>query len=264
MRIGIQDGDYIIHTVSNLALKAIKLDSGITTIHCHRDEVIEKFNLLMDKINSYINCDRHIFCFSDSKNFRTLIYPEYKDNREYKEIFHIVKKQLKDYIVNNYTSCQKPYLEADDIQGIVAGYHQSREDREVIIVSIDKDLRTIKGKHFNPDKPELGIESVNYYEADLNLWTQVLAGDKADGYKGCWQYGDKSANEFLKKHFKFLGFDEEMHNLVKKEFIEKGHSEEYFYQMARCARILRYEDYDYEQSKIKLWLNEYENTEEQA
>ncbi len=65
---------------------------------------------------------------------------------------------------------------------------------EKIIVSLDKDMKTIPGFHYNQKHPELGIFEVTPKEADEWHLIQTLAGDQTDGYAGCPGIGMEKAS----------------------------------------------------------------------
>ena len=81
---------------------------------------------------------------------------------------------------------------------------------------------------------------------------QTLIGDRVDGYEGCKGIGDVTARKILGE----IGEKslEEMWDLVKKTFEEKGFTEADALRNARMARILRVEDYDFKKKEVKLWL----------
>jgi hypothetical protein len=64
------------------------------------------------------------------------------------------------------------------------------QGEDTIICSIDKDLRTIPGKHYNLDSGV--VDEVTRHDAWHNFWSQVLTGDSTDnieGLKGCGKVG---------------------------------------------------------------------------
>ena len=82
---------------------------------------------------------------------------------------------------NNYDSISFPACEGDDVCGIFAT--QSLNKDAVVILSGDKDLRTIPGiHHFIHDE---STEVVNEKSADYNWMYQTLTGDMTDGFGGC-------------------------------------------------------------------------------
>ena len=68
-----------------------------------------------------------------------------------------------------------PGIEGDDIIGL---YLQEGD----VVVSGDKDMRTLAGAHLLPDGT---IEMVSEFQANRKLYEQILTGDTSDGYKGC-------------------------------------------------------------------------------
>ena len=83
-----------------------------------------------------------ILFFSDSKNFRKKISPDYKGHRNRKKPCGY-KRVIRDLRINYEVIVMKT-LEADDAMGIYATAHPGN-----IIVSPDKDMRQIPGKLYN-------------------------------------------------------------------------------------------------------------------
>ena len=80
--------------------------------------------------------------FSDSKNFRKKIFPDYKGHRNRKKPCGY--KRVISGLKIEYDVIVMPQLEADDAMGIFATKFEGN-----IIVSPDKDMRQIPGKLYN-------------------------------------------------------------------------------------------------------------------
>ena len=122
-----------------------------------------------------------------------------------------------------------------------------------VVVSGDKDMRTIPTWHcFIIDD---SIEFVDNQKADLNFCTQVLTGDKSDGYIGCKGVGAVKASRILdgKKNIS------SMWEAVLQEYQRNGYTIEDAYHQSRLARILREGEYDYKKQEPKLWSYKYEH-----
>ena len=133
-------------------------------------------------------------------------------------------------------------LEADDVIGI---YMTRPNNTTKIAVSTDKDMKTIPGVHWNPDKQEL-VE-ISEREADYNFYLQVLTGDSTDNYQGCPGVGPKTAEKILA----------DINPNEYWEIITDAYRDRDCYgelTMARLARILRWKDYDWKKKIPKLWL----------
>ena len=113
------------------------------------------------------------------------------------------------------------------------------------MVTIDKDLKTIPGLHFDPGNPDDGIYEVTQEQADYNHLFQSLTGDLVDGYKGCPGVGPVKAARILEKDPCWAS--------VVAAYNEKGISEEDALVQARVARILRWGEYNMEKKETRLW-----------
>jgi DNA polymerase-1 len=139
-------------------------------------------------------------------------------------------------------------LEADDLIGMAASSAVSSE-LSPIIVSIDKDFKTVPCRLYNPDKPELGVIEITSEQADYWFMYQTLTGDSADNYKGCPGVGPKKAEKLLED--KTTLYD--MWQVVLKAYDSSGLSSRHALTQARVARILRYGEYNFGMGKVKLW-----------
>lgn len=182
-----------------------------------------------------------ILALTDSANWRAAYYPDYKATRK-KSRKPVGFKALKDWLKANHKCVQKPGLEADDVCGWLA---TKPGKIKRIIVSVDKDLKTIPGWLFNPDKDE-APNLITPDMADYNHMFQTLVGDKTDNYMGCPGIGPVKARAIL---------DEAGGNLWKavvKTFEAQGFTAEDAFANAAAARILRYGELDLATQKL-IW-----------
>ena len=174
--------------------------------------------------------------FSDSKNFRKKIYPDYKGHRNRKKPcgYRRVITELE----KRYKVVRIPELEADDAMGIYATFEPGN-----IIVSPDKDMRQIPGKLYNLE------ETVEVTEDEGMRWhlIQTLAGDQTDGYGGVPGIGVKRAIALLDK-------DGYTWDTVVKAFKSKELDEDVALMNARLAKILTHTDYDAINKRVIPWL----------
>jgi DNA polymerase-1 len=145
--------------------------------------------------------------------------------------------------MSEYPSVSKKGLEADDVMGILSTKFKGR----AVIVSIDKDMKTIPGKfyHLHPDKTGTWHET-SEKDADYSFLLQALMGDAVDGYGGVPGIGPKTADKLLKKHGAVW-------KTVEDAYIKAGLTKEDALVNARMARILRQEDWDFEKEEVRLW-----------
>lgn len=210
--------------------------------------ILEEFDVDMEK-----DC---AFCFSTDRNggFRRGVLPSYKTNRDGKAR-PVALKFLREKLMSGrsvipaHSVYLRPGLEADDCLGILSTQKSYQKGRQKIIVSIDKDMKSLPGYFYNIGHPEEGVLFVSEEEADHWFMKQTLMGDTTDGYGGCPGVGPKGADKVL-ADCKSLS---EMWAAVVKAYDKAGLSEEYAIQQARVARILRAEDYDFHNKQVKLW-----------
>ena len=185
--------------------------------------------------------------FTGPHNFRYSVLPSYKSGRTkgkplaYWETVRAVQQQFECQTVDG--------LEADDLMGILATTPRYEDS---IVVTLDKDLKTIPGRHYNPtkdDKPRV----VTLPEADHYWLYQTLIGDTTDGYKGCPKIGPKTAEKILGRPSLIEGATGALWGRVVQTYQAAGLGPSAALQQARVARILRRSDYDRDTKTILLW-----------
>jgi DNA polymerase-1 len=230
------DADYIVYKSCAAAETEVDFGDDVILVTSNFSDAykatIGELTKIRDKFGSFSDL---ILFFSDTKNFRKKIMPEYKGHRNRKKPcgYKRVIKALKD----NYEVIVMPELEADDALGIYATKNSGN-----IIVSPDKDMKQIPGKLYNLD------EEFTITEAEGAKWhlIQSLAGDQTDGYSGVPGIGVKRAETLFNKE----GYS---WKTVVKAFVDKGLNEYTAITNARLARILTVDDYDFTNNRPELW-----------
>lgn len=216
----------------------------------------------IDRWMADIDADSFTICLSDDfTNFRKGIDPTYKGNRTSTER-PLILYQLKAWLAERFPHDRRRTLEADDVMGILAT-EPHRGHR--IIVSQDKDMKTIPGLLYRPfeDKPE--IETISQDEADHYHLYQTLTGDAVDHYPGCPGVGKMKAEVALRTLTGVMPVHREITrgprkgtivteyepaemdtpwDVVVSLYLKAGLTAQAALVQARLARILRNEDWD--------------------
>ncbi|MFN3914749.1 MAG: hypothetical protein ACK4K3_07500 [Aquabacterium sp.] len=264
--IALLDADIIAYKLASTAQRSYKFP-GLE----EPAVVCEDFDTLPQRIDQEVNelvrtlkATGIIVCLScpPESNWRRGVYPAYKHNRlGVAKPVHL--QAVKDYMAEAYPSYRKDTLEADDIMGILStmkglprGFLEQHPEFDAkarkVIVSEDKDMKTIPGWLFNPakdSKPRL----ITQDEADYWHLYQTLIGDATDGYPGCPGIGPKKAEAILFGRSPPWGTPGEAWEGVKAAFEAKGLTEEDALIQARIARICRHSDYDFKKKEVILW-----------
>lgn len=240
MTIALIDGDILAYQASVVSERETDWGDGLWTLHAWEEEAIAAFQTQLNGILNKLGTESFIIAFSDSKNWRKDVLPTYKSNRA-----NTRKPMLLKFIrgwANDRFVCKTiENLEGDDVLGITATQVPLGD---YVICTIDKDLKTIPGKHYNFGKDE--IFEIDQDTADYWHMIQTLTGDTTDGYAGCKGVGIKTAEKLL--------LDVSSHNrwdVVVKTYEKAGLGEEEALVQARVARILRADDYV--NGEVKLW-----------
>lgn len=181
----------------------------------------------IDEILAATGCTEYEVWLSGSNNFRYLVYPEYKANRigGYRPKW---EKEVKDYLKITHNAQTIEGAEADDALG-------SRQTEDTIIVTNDKDLKMIKGQHYDPVKKLLF--TVSPEEATRWFYYQCLVGDRVDNLFGVVGIGPKKAAAILDA----CSNEEEMFQAVMGLYS----CEEEFLMQAKCLYIWHKENDEY-------------------
>jgi DNA polymerase-1 len=264
------DADVVAYNAAASNEVATNWGDGYWTWHCDENAVKASVLEILDRYMDELKGTAMKLCLTDSEgNFRFDVLPSYKGNR--KSIKKpLVLKAIKQWLIDEHEAYFRPGLEGDDCMGILATANVIKGEK--VIVSIDKDMKTIPGLFCH--RLEDGIMEITEAEADYWHLYQTLIGDTTDGYAGCPGSGPMAAEKALKN---LLGVEPYEHTLksgprkgqtetrwqevemgdfwsvVVSHFNAAGLSEQDALQQARVARILRASDYDFKNKKPILW-----------
>tara|TARA_R100000152_G_C6747933_1_gene171503 strand:+ start:408 stop:1160 length:753 start_codon:yes stop_codon:yes gene_type:complete len=239
-RVLLIDGDVVAYKTACATEKATHWGDDIWTLHCDAQEARGYAEGLMMDYLTELEADEYRIALSDISNFRKRINPDYKSNRKNRRK-PLCYNEIKLWMRVSQGACILPTLEADDLLGIWAT-EDTTEDR--IIVSIDKDFKTIPSKRWNPDKPEEGVLQQTKEQANYFHLIQTLAGDSTDGYTGVPRVGPVTAD-------RILGGECSWEKVVE-AYEEYGLNEDVALMNARMARILRNGEWK-SKTGAKLW-----------
>jgi len=212
-------------------------------------EVVPRVDADMARLQDILHTNKVIVCLScpTAENWRLDVLPTYKGNRE-NTVRPVLLADVKAHLESNNPSYRRPRMEADDIMGILST-HPTLVPGKRVIVSEDKDMKTIPGWLFNPakdTKPHL----IEPEEADWWHAYQALCGDSTDGYAGCPGVGPAGAIKALGP----IGMNpRSLWEAVVTRFVLRGFTEADALVQARVARICRHTDYDFKRKEVRLW-----------
>lgn len=276
-RIALIDADVLCYKAAAVATKEIDWDGDgeKTPIHSEATAHAAAFTLVKSWTKQ-AGCSRARLLFSDRSapktSFRYNVHPHYKEQRATAKKPHLLK-DVERWAMDRFDGMAYSGLEGDDALGIEATQSPGR----YVIISSDKDMRTIPGKvmivpHMKPISIAK-VETITPFMADYNWMFQTIVGDVVDNYKGApgagavaarrWLNGAKTLEEMWRD---VLGvYQKQWQNprwrgnfIQKNEFVMAWDGLSKFHPAwcealmnARCARILRAEDYD--NGRIRLW-----------
>lgn len=244
MTVALIDGDILAYQAAVVAEKETNWGEGLWTLHAWEEDGMAAFETQLNGILNKLETESCIIAFSDpASNWRKGILPTYKSNRSGTRkpmLLKFIREWANDRFICKTTST----LEGDDILGIMATQNPKGD---YVICTIDKDLKTIPGKHYNfgtGDIFEIDEDTARYWHM-----IQTLTGDVTDGYSGCPGVGIKTAEKLL------LDVNPaDYWEVVIKAYNKAGMGEEEALTQARVARILRATEYDTNTGEVILWM----------
>lgn len=206
---------------------------------------IREADLLVEHWTRVVKPTATIMCWSCPSRvyFRHDIYPEYKGNRKGTQSPPALSAVIA-YMKDKYHSVHFDGLEADDVLGILSGHPDITNP---VVISIDKDMHTLPTKFYNPDRMTRPLRT-NRGMADRLIYKQALTGDSVDNYKGIPGIGPAKAEKILDS-----GMNRNLWQSTVAAFVDNKLTTKYAITMMQLARILRFEDYNYDTGEVKLW-----------
>lgn len=267
------DGDGFAFRAAMLAEIPTDWGDGLWTLHADANTAINRMDAELAHVQEVLGASTMKVALTDAaENFRRSFWPSYKAKRR-KTRKPMVLPVLRQHLLDNYAAYLRPNLEGDDVIGILAT-HPTLVPGDKIIVSADKDFFTIPGKFWR--MVDDGRETVRVTEAEADRYhmLQTLTGDTTDEYPGCPGIGPDKAAKALdtgtilvpRQHVLKSGprkgevetrYDEQegfpAWDVVVSRYEAAGLTEADALVQARCARILRWTDYDYQKKEPILW-----------
>ena len=237
------DADWLIYNSCCACEEDTRWTEHEHTLHSDERDIM---NLIDNRIDVYktIAGEKHdiVMCFTSYPTFRHEIFPEYKIHRIGKR-----KPLALRSVINNckkiYDCVSYPNLEGDDVLGLLATNGQYKNP---IIVSVDKDMRTIPCKLIAADE----VEHITEKKANRHWFEMSIAGDSTDGIVGVKGTGMVTANKLLADTPDTI---DALWSKVAETYTKKGYTLADAILNARLTRILREGDYDYNTGEVKLW-----------
>ena len=169
---------------------------------------IARVDSLVRALLAETHADSYRGWIGGKENFRKTIDPNYKANRTQEPPVHL--QACREYLVSQWSFGVTDGIETDDELGIhqVKDFWDANDPREeTTIVSLDKDLLQIPGKHYRWEisgnvKGKLWVKpaewlNVSYFDGLLSFYTSSLVGDVSDNIKGVDGIGPVKAKAAL-------------------------------------------------------------------
>jgi 5'-3' exonuclease len=224
MPIALIDADILVYRVG-YASETVSQGIALARLRESINGILDALNLSQDNYQAYLSAN-------DKSNFRYNFYQEYKANRKQPRPVHY--DIIRDALVNDYEAKLISGQEADDAIGI-----DNKRYEDSIIVSIDKDLNQLPGKHFNFVKGLL--YTVSPEEGLKYFYKQLLTGDRTDNIPGLTGIGEKRADKALAS----AGVEKHMFEIAKQMY-QNEFQDQWNEVMLRNGRLLKIRQEEHE------------------
>jgi 5'-3' exonuclease len=183
VKVAVYDADFIPFYVCHN-----KKDASIKSL----DDCINLCDDFIRNINKAINAELYCGYLTKGKCFRYQENPDYKANRK-DAVFPDYSAEVRNHLETFHNFIGQEGYEADDL---VLSFKKQRTDYDVIIVSPDKDILKLEGKHFYPR--EMKWITTTKQEAEEYFWKSMIIGDATDNIKGIPKSGVKAAEATIR------------------------------------------------------------------
>lgn len=184
----------------------------------HVSHALQGAKMMIHKIFTQTGTEEYIGFLSSDRD-ETLFRHKYAKTQGYKANRKDFKKPvhyeaIRKYLTDNYNTYVCWGIEADDALAM-------SQTEDTCIVSIDKDLLQIPGRHYNFVKEEWS--TIGDLEGYRNMYAQALQGDRADNIPGLHQIGIKTAQKLLKD----CNSEKDMYNICIEQYRERSGRKDY-------------------------------------
>lgn len=154
------------------------------------------FKKMLADLEEICFADYSLVALKSDINFRDMIYCDYKANRRNKSktLTHTFVSIIRRKAIMEGLAIEAVGREADDMLRIWSE-EARKAGHDFIILSIDKDLKCIPGKHYNTNHNK--FEDVDEDYATRFFYEQLLKGDPTDNIPGILSVGPKKAQKLL-------------------------------------------------------------------
>lgn len=240
------DGDYLLYIALNPEKELdtegnpVRKDEKFVYKQVDLFQSISRLNTIIIDILNTCEADYYLG-FLTGGSFRYKINPDYKANRKGRERPKYFKV-LREYAIEEWKFSIDPEKEADDMVNIYRNFFINKVDYSLwegerynpIIVSNDKDILDLEGRHYNPMTKKF-IETTKE-EAEFYFWSDMIIGQPGDNIKGIPGLGLKAKEKLFTGtsalNLSSVVFNKYMNVMGEREGMEA------FYKNYKCLKIL--------------------------
>jgi hypothetical protein len=197
---------------------------------CYTVDPLADLRVVKNHVNAYLRnllersgCSHYIGILGihGGNNIKYNIFPEYKRGRPTEKPPHW--NVVMNYMISEWGFVPISGCETDDALAYCSLHRQAGED--CVIISSDKDLLQIPGRHFVMGVMRKGkvvredkVKMISFLDSERQFYTQMLTGDIVDNVKTIYGIGPKTAEKLLTYCVDNVQMRETVINEYKKAF----------------------------------------------
>lgn len=218
------DGDIVVMKAAFAAERRVTREAGGEVIKTREilseDDAYYGVDSILNAISDKFFGDDIILFIGSGSGFRSRVDSNYKGNRDPANK-PLLYDEVRDYM--RYLGAHEvPHIETDDALSIlqwqsIGLVNRNVENSDTVIATIDKDLDSVPGYHYNFDRDF--VYCVSYEDAVFSECMQMMQGDSVDNIKGIPGIGPRKAANILNNVYPDVGG---MRSITRAAFEDKS------------------------------------------
>jgi 5'-3' exonuclease len=219
--------------------KTLALEFTVEEDRQYLEESWDNFQKRLVELQDRFYTDEFLMGVKGQGNYRDILYPEYKNNRQYDPDSIGVKfvPTIRKLAVHEGLAIESTGREVDDLLRIWAIQAMEAGD-DYAVLTIDKDLKCIPGKYYHLKTNT--IEVITPEAAMRHYFEQMLKGDSTDGIPGVPGLGPVKATKILAPFSSECEFQEQIVDQYMRAYGDDWYC--YFLSNAKMIHLQQHEN----------------------
>ena len=251
------DGERLVQWFTRRTESQVR-DSQARNVHAEEERTILELNTFLAGLQQRFAAPPPVIAFSDPAHFRKHLFPDYQAFSHLDTRGSVLARGLTQYLRRNLNCEWFAGMESVDVLGVLSTAPRPESFRGIAVTTHPL-MHTVPGEWM--DWQSGRVHEVSARAADRNFYRQVLLGYAADNIEGLYGLTPEAAEACLPAETERAVDCEEnpaawhrgMWKAVVAAYLQRGGNAGQALRCARGVRVLRFEDYDFKNRKVKLW-----------